>query len=342
MSINIETYKPFEVMTMNQNELREIFGANQGGDEINQSDLERIKIPSGGGLFWELPSLEGPQSEKEFNAIVVAWKKSRSYWENKYSGGGEKPDCRSTDGIYGIGSPGGECDKCYLSKWENDQPPACIDQRVLFLLFEDSTLPMIFVLPPTSIPVMRKYFVKLTSRKIPHWAVITSFKLEKVTNPAGQPYSRIIPTLVKVLEREDRQKMLQYSEMIKGLVQKTHAEPDDYWSKSDQEDEFEISDEIQVQPEDITAVDEDPEINSSLTKEEPAPKEEDEFKVMDDFLKKEAPDYTYFWVSCRLLGYDRKEVHAILKTESIKDIPKERLNVFLRSEYAKKFNEPRL
>lgn len=350
MSKNLQPLQSFEVMTMNQNELQEIFESNQGGDEINQGDLERIKIPSGGGQFWEIPALEGTQSEKEFNAIIVAWKKSRSYWEDKYSGGGEKPDCRSTDGVYGIGHPGGECAKCHLAKWEDDNPPACVDQRVLFLLFEDSTLPVLFVLPPTSIPVMRKYFVKLTSRKIPHWAVVTQFKLEKVTNPAGQPYSRVIPTLANVLNAEERARMGQYADLIKGLVQKTQAEPEDYWSKQNGEEEeyleAEIPEDIEPDAEDLGEgpPEEEKELNDSLTKESRANgnSDGDEFKVMDDFLKKESPDWTYFWVSCKLLGFDKEQVYKALKTESVKDLDKEDLNVFLRSQYAKQFGEPRI
>ncbi|RJQ39526.1 MAG: hypothetical protein C4555_03195 [Dehalococcoidia bacterium] len=111
-------------------------------------------------------------------------------------------------------------------------------------------------------------------------------------------------------------------------------------------DPLNIPEDIEIEPSDFNEEppDEEPEINNSLTKEEPKTngKEDDEFKVMDEFLKKEIPDWTYFWVSCKLLGFDRPQVHKALKTSSVKDLPKKDLDVFLRKNYAAKFGEPRL
>ena len=330
----------YEVMTMTPNELKEIFDFNQGGeDEINQGDLERIKIPSGGSIFWEMPTLSGPESVKEFEGIIVAWKRSRSYWKDKYLGGGEKPDCRSTDGITGIGNPGGECDRCQLARWQNDEAPDCTDQRILFILKADSILPIVFVLPPTSIPVMRKYMLKLTSRKIPHFAVITQFKLEKMNNPNGQPYARISPLLVRSLDKDEMLTMSNYSFMIKNLVQKTHAEPEDYFIKK----EGPVNEEIEITEEDIKAVNELAEKEETLEGIVPdsKPEYDDDYIVMDKFIEISKPDYVYFYTAARLFGFDRKQVHEFFNAKSIKDIPKKQLDDFLIYQYEEKEGKPR-
>lgn len=111
-----------------------------------------------------------------------------------------------------------------------------------------------------------------------------------------------------------------------------------------------IPENLPVEPEDFgeEPPEEEEEMNSSLRHEDPPlkgenhKKKDDEFIVMDHFLKKEEPDWTYFWVSCKLLGFDRPKVHKLLKTESVKDLPKKDLDVFLRKNYAAKFGEPRI
>lgn len=356
MAKELEKVGSYEVATIDQNALREIFDENQGTDEvIGAGDLPRITLPSGTSSVWELPSIQGPQPAASFEGILVSWKRNRGYWPNKYSGQGESPDCKSLDGITGIGDPGGLCEDCPLSKWNNEtsEPPACTNQRVLFIVRENNILPLVLVLPPTSIPAMRKLMLNLTNEKLPYWAVVISFALEKDKSSGGITFSKLNPSVVRVLDSEEQKRVKGYVYLIKNLVQKTHAGPEDNNDTKDVEDMepiVDIPEDIEIEPEDFgeEGPTDEPEINNSLTKEPPAKKgnggdkEDDEFKVMDDFLKKETPDWTYFWVSCKMLGFDKAQVHKILKTESIKDIPKDRLNVFLRSEYAKKLGEPRL
>lgn len=355
----VQEYKPYEIMKMEQSTLREIFDTNQGEDDsIGEGDLLRITLPSGKNTAWELPSLKGPVYDNSFEGILVSWKRARSYWKEKFSGQGEPPNCRSADGVIGTGKPGGECKKCSLSQWIDDEPPKCTDQRILFIVRENNTLPLVLVLPPTSIPVMRRYLLGLTNEQLPHWSVVTRFELEKASSSEGIQYSKLRVSVVRVLDDNERLKLKNYVYLIKGIVQKTHATPDDYYSKSNEDsEEVVIDEEFEFSEEEITAEEpehiaeerhEEDEAERQARKDKPkkTPKqrerEEDAFEVMDKFLAGAEPEWTYFWVSCRLLEISRDEVHEYFKTDSIKEVPKKMLDVYLRKNYADKMGEPRL
>src|SRR5438105_3518535 len=67
---------------------------NLGGDKITERDLDRIKMPSGGGLAWEVPGLgDQPDSEKTIEGVIVYHKTTRAYWPGDYEGGNEPPQC---------------------------------------------------------------------------------------------------------------------------------------------------------------------------------------------------------------------------------------------------------
>jgi hypothetical protein len=83
-----------------------------------------------GGKFYN--SLEEDVAYSEVPAVFIDGKNSRSYYAGSYdpkamkSGPAAQPDCKSNDGIVGIGTPGGNCEKCPLSRWGKDgTPPAC-------------------------------------------------------------------------------------------------------------------------------------------------------------------------------------------------------------------------
>lgn len=84
-----------------------------------------------GGKFYN--SLEGDDKPyDELPCVVLDGKNSRAYYASAYDPKAAKagtlnpPDCKSNDGIIGIGKPGGECASCPLAKWgDNGTPPAC-------------------------------------------------------------------------------------------------------------------------------------------------------------------------------------------------------------------------
>ena len=192
---------------------------NVGAGGMTAFDLERIKIPSGGMLAWEIPTITGkPEYVQEFDGVVIFHKDGRVYWEKPLaeSGGNEPPDCSSADCVVGIGNPGGSCGQCPFARFGSDQQggrgQACKQVKQLFVARSDGLLPVVLPLPPTSLSVARKYFLRLTSRRIPYYGVLTRFSLEKATNKGGIAYARAVLSLVEVLPDAQREALRQVGE----------------------------------------------------------------------------------------------------------------------------------
>lgn len=73
------------------------------------ASFERIKIPSGGGTVFEIPSddPDEPETVKEFSAVILYQHPLNAYYKEEYQGGSNPPDCGSYDGVCGAGNPGG-------------------------------------------------------------------------------------------------------------------------------------------------------------------------------------------------------------------------------------------
>src|SRR5437870_11732516 len=112
------TQPPFTIFGIQMSEIRDAVEANLGDGRMNVNDLERIKIPAGGGTAWTLQGLDGEEIVKELSGIVVAWRDTRGYWSvpMEQSDGNSVPDCYSLDARTGIGQPRGECQACAVSK----------------------------------------------------------------------------------------------------------------------------------------------------------------------------------------------------------------------------------
>jgi hypothetical protein len=175
----------YAVMTINKEELAEVILENLGG-EMSLSDLDSVRVPTAGGTTWVIPDVEnGDRSEKVLRGIVVFQTATRGYWEDSFeaTGGGTPPTCYSKDGKTGIGNPGTSCGTCPLNQWESDRRggkgKACREMRHMFMLQGDSLLPLKAVMPPTSVKAAHQYFVRLASRGIPYYAVMTEVTLEQ-------------------------------------------------------------------------------------------------------------------------------------------------------------------
>src|SRR5687768_9606851 len=52
-------------------------------------------MSAGGATFWTVPSLDGEDSVKEIQGVILHHKQSRTYWEKDYDGSNTPPDCSS-------------------------------------------------------------------------------------------------------------------------------------------------------------------------------------------------------------------------------------------------------
>ena len=192
--------------------LQDIVNINMGGSGVDPSMLDRVKVPSGGSLAWEVPGVDGePEPTKEIIGVLVGVKNVRSYYETEYSGGNEAPDCASEDGITGTPREpgcgyGGQCSVCPKSQWGSGENggQACSQRKLLLVLQPDSMLPLVVNVPPSSLREVDKYLLRLTAKKMPFFYCVTSLKLAKEKNKGGIEYAKIAPGFVRLLEDDEK------------------------------------------------------------------------------------------------------------------------------------------
>ena len=179
-----------------QSEMHEMAGMIdeylEGG--LQSNDLERIKVPPGGGLQWEIPGAGGGEMVSTFDGIIVGVQTTRSYWAEEFSGGNVPPNCSSRDGQTGVGDPGGECETCPKNHWgsgRNGVGTACQERKMVYILRPEDALPVVLSLPITSIKLLRKYQFRLLSKRTPPHAVVTRFGLERTKSGGGILYSLV-------------------------------------------------------------------------------------------------------------------------------------------------------
>jgi len=223
----------YAVLQHSTEELQGIINSNIGAGNLGPADLERVKVPAGGGTTWEVATLDGIESTRNLDGVVVAWKDPRAYWESSYddSGGGTPPDCSSEDGITGVGNPGGSCAECEFAQFgsavdkEGNPAPgqACRQMRLMAIVCKDDLVPMLLIAPPTSMQNLRRYFLRLASRAVPYYGVVTRFTLSREKNKAGLEYSAINATTIERLTDDARAKMEGYAKVIGTSLERRSA-----------------------------------------------------------------------------------------------------------------------
>lgn len=194
--------------------IQDIVQLNLGG-KVDPSMLDRVKVPSGGSLSWEVPGLDGePEPTKEIVGVIVGQQNVRSYWATAYTGGNEPPNCSSVDGVNGVADEiaaekgcGGPCAECPMSKWESGKGgvgKACAERKLIFILQPDAALPIVVNIPPTSLNPVTQYLLRLTSKRVPFFHVVTGLKLRKVKNDGGIEYGVVAPGFIRVLDEEEK------------------------------------------------------------------------------------------------------------------------------------------
>ena len=190
--------------------------------------FDRIKIPSGGGLAYEVPGADAdnPDSVKEFRAVILYHHPINTYYKEKYTGGNTPPDCGSFDGHYGIDSATGEvkeCKSCPFSKFgsgENEIGKACKQKRRVYLLRESEVLPIILTLPTGSLSDFSKYVMRLLSKGKKTNSVVTKFTLKKEQNTGGITYSVAVCAVDRDLTAQELPVIEGMSIQVKALASK--------------------------------------------------------------------------------------------------------------------------
>lgn len=206
---------------------------NLQGATIRPHELPRIRIPGAGGPAWIADDENGePTALTKFQGIVLAIRDVRVYWKLGFDAGqaGKSPDCKSDDGIVGIGAPGGECSRCPLAQFGTGKEgvgQACRASKLLFVLRPGDLLPIVVPLPPGSHQPLKGYLVRLLNKGIPYFAAVTEFSLSKETSKGGIAYSALSPRIVSKLSDSERDAIKRLREGFAPLFESAKAETRD-------------------------------------------------------------------------------------------------------------------
>lgn len=219
----METYKNFNLpeVTAETDFSNEELADDMAGLQLN---FQRVKIPSGGALQFELPGEdpENPDYAKTIEGIILFNHASGAYWaEGSEYDDDTAPLCFSSDGILGIGNPGGSCTDCPLNAWgtgANGRGKACKNMRTLYLLPDGQYMPIELKLPPTSIrPFTDFYNIAFASRRRASFGSVVQIGLKRMNN-GKDDYS--VATFKKVYDFSGEQlvQVKAYAESFKTQV----------------------------------------------------------------------------------------------------------------------------
>lgn len=165
-------------------------------DGLGDISFDSIKIPSGGGLAFEVPGddPENPGIEKEICGVILVRRAANGYWKDTFNGENSMPDCYSSDGKTGVDSFTGECKSCAdcpRNQFKDDgSGKDCKNMQILYIVREGEMLPVRLKLPATSIKNLKDYVAKrllFKGKKLGQ--VVTSIKLSKAENRNGIKYA---------------------------------------------------------------------------------------------------------------------------------------------------------
>lgn len=210
--MNVET--GFAVVA-DMNEMAEALAEDCQGLEFQ---FDKIKIPSGGGLAFEVDGLEEePELEKAIEGVIVYQHPAYGYYREAYTGGNNPPDCGSFDGKTGAGNPGGECSKCPYNRFGSGdgQSKACKNRRMLYILREGDIFPLMLSLPTGSLKGFTKYLQGNLNKGKRLNTVVTRITLKKAQSSTGINYSQAVFARVRDLEDAEKASIAKMSEQVK-------------------------------------------------------------------------------------------------------------------------------
>jgi hypothetical protein len=135
--------------------------------------------------------LEGELTDT-FSGVILGLEEERVLFQLN------RPIC-----INGVGTPGGECQMCPKAKSE------CRKSRYYLLVREGKLLPERLRISLMSLRAADDYQTALVSDSLHLWDVVTSFRLERRTNPDGNPYSRVVFRRERVFQPAERERAQQ-------------------------------------------------------------------------------------------------------------------------------------
>lgn len=224
-------------------------------DEMADLDPEsgitcrKIKIPSGGGLAYEVQGEEEADVEymKEINAVIIFTHRLGGFWPGKYGDDEQNkiPVCSSIDGKTGLNIETGEitsCETCPLNqfgsaidqKGEPGKGKACKNMRRLYLMLDGDPNFYLLTVPPTSIRDVNKQLAKIMAGGVPYTGLVVRLTLEKTQNANGVAYSKVVIGKSGLLPQAVSTVAIEMRRQIKEQYQNMAITADDYTTAPEQ------------------------------------------------------------------------------------------------------------
>ena len=224
------TEKKFELVTIN-GALAEAIQEEMDG--LGAIPYDKVKIPSGGGIAFELPGddEDNPDTAQELIGVILDHHPINAYWKDKFNGGNEQPDCSSFDGKQGVERETGEihdCATCPHNQFGSDNKgKACKNVHRCYILREGNPVPLVLALPPTSLKHMRDYIAKkVLLQGMRCWEAVTKITLKKEKSADNITYSRAAFAFVSRLSEKQVAEAKTMRDMIMATT-RTAATIDD-------------------------------------------------------------------------------------------------------------------
>lgn len=222
----------FELVTL-EGALAEAIAEEMDG--LGSIPFDRVRIPSGGGIAFEVPGEdeENPDSATELVGVILYHHPVNAYWKEKFTGGNEQPDCSSYDGKQGVVRETGECKDCascpYNQFGSDGAGKACKNVHRVYILREGNPIPLILSLPPTSLKYMRDYIGKrILLKGLRSYQAVTKITLKKEKSAGGITYSRAAFEFVSKLSEEQIAQAQAMAEAIRASDKNVDVDESDY------------------------------------------------------------------------------------------------------------------
>ena len=182
---------------------------NLGNEPLTPAELPRVRMPTSGATSWIVTDALGDQSVPKLEGVILYTARRRAYWPSP-DPTGDPPDCGSFDCVAGHGVPGGDCAACPHNQWGtaikpggvNGRGKACKEGRLILFLPKGGSLPLVLVVSPGSLTVMRGYLAQLAAGGCPYYQVTTELGLTPDKNRDGYAYAKLAPRMLGRLDAE--------------------------------------------------------------------------------------------------------------------------------------------
>jgi hypothetical protein len=197
-------------------------------------EFDRVKIPSGGGLAFEVPGEDGSDMAKEIVGIIVDHHPVNAYWAEKFAGQNNPPDCSALDGKTGVTRSGERrpCNSCPHNDWGSDSDgvgKACKNMHRVYILRNEELFPLLLTLPPTSLKNFANYLAKrIVAKGKRSYEVLSKVALQKATSRTGITYSQAVFNLVGILSPDKTKQMAEYTKSIKPITRRLAVTAEEY------------------------------------------------------------------------------------------------------------------